>query len=57
MPGDEDNTAPRERPRRAEDDDPVLPTVTADELAQGWGEDSGERSDDWYLRERPPHHG
>jgi hypothetical protein len=37
----------------------VLPTVTDDERATGWG-DEGEasaRDAEWYRRERPPHHG
>lgn len=39
------------------DDEPVLPRVTRDEAAGGWGErPDDDRSDDWYLRERPPHH-
>ncbi len=52
--------APTETSR---DDEPVLPRVTRDEAAGGWGERrdderlDGERSDDeWYLHERPPHH-
>jgi hypothetical protein len=42
--------------RRADDDEPVLPDVTGDESGVGWGDDRGERDDDWYRRERPPHH-
>lgn len=41
---------------RAKDDDPVLPDVSRDETNVGWGDDAGERDDDWYRRERPPHH-
>jgi hypothetical protein len=44
---------PAERP----DDEAVLPTVSRDELDVGWGDEPGERDDDWYRRERPPHHG
>lgn len=42
----------------AREDGPVLPQVSSDER-HGWGEDpnDGVRDDDWYLRERPPHHG
>jgi hypothetical protein len=52
----ESSHAQRRRP--APDDDPVLPDVTADERDEGWGDDpeSGRRDDDWYRRERPPHH-
>jgi hypothetical protein len=40
-------------------EEPVLPQVSSDERAEGWGEDprDGRRDDDWYLSERPPHHG
>ncbi len=53
--------APRDpKPARppAPDDDPVLPETTRDERDAGWGDDpqSGRRDDDWYRRERPPHH-
>jgi hypothetical protein len=36
---------------------PVLPDVTRDEDEPGWGdhEDLHDR-DEWYRRERPPHH-
>jgi hypothetical protein len=40
-------------------DDEVLPTRSSDEYDRGWGDDRvdrGDRDDDWYLRERPPHH-
>lgn len=48
----------RARPRR-DDDEPVLPDVSSDERDVGWGDDeqSGRRDEDWYRRERPPHHG
>jgi len=39
---------PRERP--------TLPDVTQDELDVGWGDEPSRRDDDWYRRERPPHH-
>ncbi len=37
---------------------PVLPDVTRDERDEGWGDDPREsrRDDEWYRRERPPHH-
>jgi len=41
---------------RPERDEPVLPDVTRDERDVGWGDEPGERSDDWYRGERPPHH-
>ncbi len=45
-------------PRRSERaDEPVLPDVSVDEGEIGWGDGSGRYSDDWYRRERPPHHG
>ncbi|MBV9593902.1 MAG: hypothetical protein JO147_08945 [Actinobacteria bacterium] len=47
----------RRRPDRHDGDEgPVLPSVTRDEQNVGWGERDDERDDDWYLRERPPHH-
>lgn len=56
--------APR-RPRRRDDDDkPVLPDITDDERPIGWGDElsqghedgDGRRDEQWYRRERPPHH-
>lgn len=55
-------SAPRgpRRPERSDRDDrPVLPEVTEDEHAVGWGDDRNDREDRdeaWYRRERPPHH-
>jgi hypothetical protein len=45
-------------PTRRPDDEPILPDVTRDEREVGWGDDpeSGRRDDDWYRREKPPHH-
>ena len=51
--------APHERDKLRSDDAPVLPDVTEDERAVGWGDDRGDsehRDEDWYRRERPPHH-
>lgn len=45
----------KQRPR-AERDEPLLPDVTRDEREAGWGDEPGERSLEWYRRERPPHH-
>jgi hypothetical protein len=47
---------PAARPA-ASDAEPVLPSVTRDEREVGWGDEPGQRDDEWYLRERPPHHG
>lgn len=37
-------------------DEPVLPSVSRHETELGWGDEPGGRDDDWYRRERPPHH-
>jgi hypothetical protein len=42
--------------RRDTDREPVLPDVTRDERDVGWGDEPSERDDEWYRRERPPHH-
>ena len=41
-----------------DDDEPVLPQVSRDERSTGWGDDPEDRARDeeWYRRERPPHH-
>ena len=58
-------TTPRRPPRREvdgrDDEKPVLPDITDDERAIGWGEElsdgsDGRRDEQWYRRERPPHH-
>jgi hypothetical protein len=46
-----------DRRKSSDDDGPVLPSVTRDEQDVGWGDEPSERDDDWYRRERPPHHG
>jgi hypothetical protein len=46
---------PERREQAAEQ--PVLPDVTEDERDVGWGDERSARDDEWYLRERPPHHG
>ena len=44
------------------DEHPVLPDVTDDEGEIGWGDevygdhDRERRDEQWYRRERPPHH-
>jgi len=51
-------STPAEPTPRPRDDEPVLPEVTSDERDQGWGDDrDGRRDEEWYRRERPPHHG
>jgi hypothetical protein len=47
---------PRPGTSRDKDDEPVLPDVSRDETDVGWGDEPGRRDDDWYRRERPPHH-
>jgi hypothetical protein len=37
------------------DEDPVLPDVTSDERATGWGDESAD-DDQRLLDDRPPHH-
>jgi hypothetical protein len=37
--------------------DQVLPQRSSDEEDVGWGDRPSEYDDDWYLAERPPHHG
>jgi hypothetical protein len=38
-------------------DPPALPDVTTDEQESGWGErDEDSERDEWFRRERPPHH-
>jgi hypothetical protein len=37
-------------------EEPVLPDTTSDERDVGWGDEPAERDDEWYRRERPPHH-
>lgn len=39
-----------------DDDEPVLPETTRDERELGWGDEPGRRDEQWYRRERPPHH-
>jgi hypothetical protein len=35
----------------------LLPRRSTDEQDLGWGDGAGNYGDDWYLAERPPHHG
>jgi len=52
---DAQRRAPADAPARGEQ--PVLPDRSPDDTDLGWGErdGTGERDDDWYERERPPH--
>jgi len=52
-------TESHEEERRPSPEPPTLPNVPDDERDVGWGDDpnSGRRDEDWYRRERPPHHG
>jgi hypothetical protein len=57
---DADQAAPRPSVGavpRSREDSPVLPDITSDEQDAGWGDEPTRRDDDWYLSERPPHHG
>jgi len=57
MDGDDARTERPVPPRpKSTDDRPVLPGVSRDETAEGWGERPDQRDDEWYQRERPPHH-
>lgn len=56
-----DRTPRRPKPpagtRRRDSDEPVLPETTRDESDVGWGDPhDGRRDEEWYRRERPPHH-
>jgi hypothetical protein len=53
---EDDRKRPAPRPRARKSEDPVLPEVSRDETDVGWGDEPRERDDDWYRRERPPHH-
>jgi len=42
--------------------DEEIPEQTSDDTSIGWGDDvdaeaGAARDDEWYLAERPPHHG
>jgi hypothetical protein len=59
MPAEPDESAAPAQPRSPRSDEaekPVLPDVSSDELDVGWGDEPAERDDEWYRRERPPHH-
>jgi hypothetical protein len=51
-----DNAEPDGERSDRQPDGPVLPDVTRDEQDIGWGDEPNERDDEWYRRERPPHH-
>jgi len=51
-----DSTSTADRRRRIDEVfGDVLPATTADERDQGHDREPGDR-EDWYLRNRPPHH-
>ena len=60
-PGEADAPAqdqPVESPARpVPDEAPVIPDRSSDDRDEGWGGrgDGGDRDDEWYERERPPH--
>jgi hypothetical protein len=54
-PGVGRGTAARRAGERR-DDEPVLPVVSRDETREAWGDEHDGRDDEWYRRERPPHH-
>jgi hypothetical protein len=54
--GDEARDQPPPRRATPSRDKPALPDVSRDETDVGWGDEPSERDDDWYRRERPPHH-
>ncbi|MDQ2848058.1 MAG: hypothetical protein M3Y77_17280 [Actinomycetota bacterium] len=59
-PSDDDRVEPPSSSANAESrhsQDEVLPRRSSDERDVGWGDSSPEYDDDWYLAERPPHHG
>ncbi len=38
-------------------DDDLVPDQTRDDRDETWGERPGQDTEEWLLRERPPHHG
>ncbi len=56
MGRDAGNSARKREEEPARPEEPVLPTVSGDERDVGWGDGPAERDDEWYRRERPPHH-
>ena len=38
-------------------DDELLPERMTEDRDESWGERDAGRDDEWYLQERPPHHG
>jgi hypothetical protein len=51
-----DRDRDKRSPAHRDDDTPVLPDVTSDEHDVGWGDEPSKRDDEWYRKERPPHH-
>ena len=46
----EDTHAPRR------DEKPVLPATPERDRDEAWGDEPSRREEEWYRRERPPHH-
>lgn len=58
--GEQDRADPpdrREAARTSDDIGELLPEVTRDESADGWGDEDDPDSDAWLRRQVPPHHG
>lgn len=55
-PEADDDSGDRRRPRPDDRLGDLLPDVTLDELATGWGDDDAD-PDERLTREVPPHHG
>jgi hypothetical protein len=49
-------TRPDEGAPDEHDDEPALPTASADDQDVGWGDDAAPRGREFYEAERPPHH-
>jgi hypothetical protein len=64
-PSDDDSVAPpsssddpaERHPASTQGRSSVLPDRPTDETEIGWRDESSRYDDDWYLNERPPHHG
>lgn len=51
-----DRSRGRNRAERDPAERPVLPEVSRDDTDVGWGDADSRRDEEWYRRERPPHH-
>lgn len=57
MPENRDEPRRPVRRRGRDDDRPTIPDTAAEDSDAAWGDGPSARDDDWYRRERPPHHG